>query len=263
MASRTIRFLFVAILAFQSAAGLPETVSYTIQEGDTLFSIAKKLGIPVDVICAFNGIADSGRVKAGMQIRLPRSYTVVAGDTLYGISKSFSVPLSDLLAVNKLRESSSIKAGEKLFIPVGAIAANGLDSVYSTLRASSTPVPEKANSFVLPHPGKREPFQGKIPGLVFQGSQGDAVVSASSGEVEWVAPYWGWGKVVIIQGDDGLKFIYAGNEELLVNVGDRVKAGSEIAHLGVSPQGGGARLYFSIQAKTGQSVNPDKYFSKS
>jgi len=263
MAGRTARFLFVAILTLLSAVCLGETSTYTIQEGDTLFSISRKHGIPVDVICSFNGIADPGRVKAGMQIRLPQGYTVVKGDTLYGIAKSFSVPLSDLLGLNNLNESSPIKTGERLFIPVSAIAGGGQEIVHSGSGGRSDSTSAKTGSMVLPHPGKYEPFQGKISGLVFHGNQGDTVVSVTSGEVEWVAPYWGWGKVVIIQGDDGLKFIYAGNEELLVNVGDRVKAGSEIAHLGISPQGGGARLYFSVQAKTGQALNPEKFFSKS
>ena len=53
----------------------------------------------------------------------------------------------------------------------------------------------------------------------------------------------------------------AGNEQLLVNVGDRVNPGTEIARLGVSPQGGGAKLYFSIQGANGQFVDPEKFFS--
>jgi murein DD-endopeptidase MepM/ murein hydrolase activator NlpD len=46
-----------------------------------------------------------------------------------------------------------------------------------------------------------------------------------------------------------------------VNVGDRVSPGTDIARLGVSPQGGGAKLYFSIQGSNGQFVDPEKFFS--
>ena len=79
--------------------------------------------------------------------------------------------------------------------------------------------------------------------------------------MKWVGPYWGWGKTVIIKAPDGDIILYAGNEQLLVNVGDRVTPGAEIARLGVSPQGGGAKLYFSIQGANGQFVDPEKYFS--
>ena len=48
-----------------------------------------------------------------------------------------------------------------------------------------------------------------------------------------------------------------------MNVGDRVSPGMEIARLGVSPQGGGAKLYFCIQGTKGQYIDPEKYFSRS
>jgi septal ring factor EnvC (AmiA/AmiB activator) len=112
-----------------------------------------------------------------------------------------------------------------------------------------------------PHPGRREPVKGKISGLVFFGSRGDVVHAATAGEVKWVAPYWGLGKIVLIRAVDGSIFLYAGNEEILVNVGDRVSPGTEIARLGESPQGGGAKLYFSIQDAKSQIIDPEKYFS--
>ena len=77
--------------------------------------------------------------------------------------------------------------------------------------------------------------------------------------MKWAASYRGWGKVFVIKAADGDNILYAGNEQLLVKVGDRVNAGAEIARLGVSPQGGDARLYFSIQGPRGRFVDPEKY----
>jgi septal ring factor EnvC (AmiA/AmiB activator) len=96
---------------------------------------------------------------------------------------------------------------------------------------------------------------------VFYGSPGDVVRSATSGEVKWAATYWTRGKVVIIKSNDGTLFTYGGNAELLVNVGDRVSAGMDIAKLGESPQGGGAKLYFSISDSSGRAMNPERYLS--
>ncbi len=266
-------------LVLSAAAVCADDASYTIHEGETLFAIAQKTGVPLDVLCRYNAIPDAGRVRAGTRILLPRSHEVKKGDTLYSLSRKYSVTLQDLLALNSLRNDSVIKAGEKVFIPGpnpegqavasgGSQASSGAGTGSSgagtaaagTAPASFTP---KAD-LVWPHPGKREQYWGKIPGLVFHGAVGDRVVSVGSGEVVWVAPYWGYGKVVIIENfDDGLMFTYAGNDELLVNVGDRVKPGSEIARLGQSPKDGDARLYFSICTRSGQVVNPEKYFSKS
>jgi septal ring factor EnvC (AmiA/AmiB activator) len=82
-----------------------------------------------------------------------------------------------------------------------------------------------------------------------------------AGEVKWAATYWGLGKVVVIKSADGTTFTYGGNGELLVNVGDRVGIGAEIARLGENPQGGGSRLYFSIKDASGRVVDPEKFFS--
>ena len=51
----------------------------------------------------------------------------------------------------------------------------------------------------------------------------------------------------------------AGNEELLVRVGDLVSPGMEIARLGLSPQGGAARLIVSVHGRSGEYVDPEKY----
>ena len=110
--------------------------------------------------------------------------------------------------------------------------------------------------------GRHEPDNGKIPGLVFYGAPGDLVQSATAGEVKWAATVLGTrGKVVIIKSADGTLFTYGGNAELLVNVGDRVSPGTDIAKLGESPQGGGAKLYFSISDAKWTCVDPEKFFS--
>lgn len=282
MNGRLVLSVLIMSLVLSAAAVCADDASYTIHEGETLFAIAQKTGVPLDVLCRYNGIQDAGRVRAGTRILLPRSHEVKKGDTLYSISRKYSVTLQELLALNSLREDSVIKAGEKMFIPgpnpggqavasagsqasggAGMVSSGGTPGAPSSTGAASTGPAPKAD-LVWPHPGKREQYWGKIPGLVFHGAVGDRVVSVGSGEVVWVAPYWGYGKVVIIENfDDGLMFTYAGNDELLVNVGDRVKPGSEIARLGQSPKDGDARLYFSICTRSGQVVNPEKYFSKS
>ncbi|MGA2479518.1 MAG: M23 family metallopeptidase, partial [Spirochaetia bacterium] len=146
----------------------------------------------------------------------------------------------------------------------GSAAASGTGGEQSGAQAapaSAGSAPGLRPGLAWPLPGHHEPVSGKIAGLVFFGSRGDVVRSATSGEVKWVAPYWGLGKIVLIKAQDGVILLYAGNEEILVNVGDRVSPGSQIARLGESPQGGGAKLYFSIQDAKSQTIDPEKYFS--
>ena len=55
--------------ATQNAANTPERVYYKVQNGETLASIAKKVGVSVAAICRLNGFRKDQRVKAGMIIR--------------------------------------------------------------------------------------------------------------------------------------------------------------------------------------------------
>ena len=55
--------------ATQNAANTPERVYYKVQNGETLASIAKKVGVSVDAICRLDGFRKDQRVKAGMIIR--------------------------------------------------------------------------------------------------------------------------------------------------------------------------------------------------
>jgi len=268
-AMRSLSFIFSLLMAIGLAAG--ET-SYTIREGETLFAVAKRVQVPVEVLSTYNGIDNAAKLKVGSVIRFPAAYVVKKGDTLWSISRSLGVALPKLLELNGLTDRSRIKVGAKLYVPQESKGTSPPEAVATrsvpqepTARplSGSEPAPglAVAGGVVWPHPGRHEPLRGKISGLVFFGAQGDAVHSATGGEVKWVGPYWGWGKTVIIKAPNGDIILYAGNEQLLVNVGDRVTPGTEIARLGVSPQGGGAKLYFSIQGVDGQFVDPEKFFS--
>lgn len=256
-----------------AAAMLPAADNrYTIKEGETLFSVARRAEVPVDVLSAYNGITDADKVKVGTVLHVPTTYTVRKGDTLYGIARTFAVPLARILELNKLGQNARLKIGSRLYIPQDAGKASAQPGVQAAVQSPSPPrvdpavlvstgVPNPGGVVVWPHPGRHEPDNGKIPGLVFYGAPGDVVRSATAGEVKWAATYWTRGKVVIIKSPDGTLFTYGGNAQLLVNVGDRVSAGMDIAKLGESPQGGGAKLYFSISDGTGRAVNPERFFS--
>jgi len=269
------RFVHISCLLLLTLAAsmLPAADNrYTIKEGETLFSVARRAQVPVDVLSAYNGITDASKVKVGTVLHVPTTYTVRKGDTLFGIARTFGVPLARILELNKLGQSARLKVGIRIYVPQDADKAPAQAGVQTAIQSPSSPrvdpavamnagVPNPGGVVVWPHPGRHEPDNGKIPGLVFYGTPGDVVRSATAGEVKWAATYWTRGKVVIIKSPDGTLFTYGGNAQLLVNVGDRVSAGMDIAKLGESPQGGGAKLYFSISDGTGRAVNPERFFS--
>jgi peptidoglycan/xylan/chitin deacetylase (PgdA/CDA1 family) len=52
-----------------------ETFAYTVVQGDTLFSLARRYGTTVEVLQALNGIDDPGQLRAGSVIRIPAGGT--------------------------------------------------------------------------------------------------------------------------------------------------------------------------------------------
>jgi len=106
---------------------------YVVLPGETLYSISRKLGIPVSELMALNGIdAKNPVIFAGQNLFynpghrraekqfLPDTvfYKVCKGDNLYSLAQSFSVGVDDLLRSNNMSASSTLKVGDLIRIPV-------------------------------------------------------------------------------------------------------------------------------------------------
>ena len=95
--------------------------SYTIQRGDSLFSIANKLNIPVNELAALNDLDGQSGVYIGQRIRVPvtqvkvpEQYTVQSGDSLSAIAARYNLNLTTLAQLNGLTASSNVRIGQRL-----------------------------------------------------------------------------------------------------------------------------------------------------
>lgn len=109
-------------------------------------------------------------------------------------------------------------------------------------------------SRVDPMSGKKA-FHG---GVDFAGRAGSDVVAVASGVVTWSARRHGYGHMVEIAHGNGLVTRYAHNKRNLVRVGDTVKKGQVVAHMGSSGRATGPHVHFEV-LRNGRSVNPIKY----
>lgn len=132
------------------------TVDYImciVKKGDTLWSIAQKYNLSVDLILATNNIANSELISIGQEMKIPSHknavdetnivnqavidkknnninnnvsqpenagpivYKVKTGDNLWNISRKYGVSVEVIISVNNLRDKDLLSLGQKLEIP--------------------------------------------------------------------------------------------------------------------------------------------------
>jgi murein DD-endopeptidase MepM/ murein hydrolase activator NlpD len=105
---------------------------------------------------------------------------------------------------------------------------------------------------------RSDPFTGRLAvhkGIDFAGREGSDVVAVASGVVTWAGDRYGYGNMVEVNHGNGYVTRYAHNEENLVNVGDTVKRGDVIAHMGDTGRATGPNLHFEV-LRDGRAVDP-------
>ena len=95
--------------------------SYIVQKGDTLYSISKKMNIPIETIKKINKL-DNNTLSIGQILYLNEKdnpeeeyYIVQKGDTLYSISKKFQMKIEELKELNNI-SSDTLQVGQVLII---------------------------------------------------------------------------------------------------------------------------------------------------
>jgi murein DD-endopeptidase MepM/ murein hydrolase activator NlpD len=114
--------------------------------------------------------------------------------------------------------------------------------------------------------GKRtDPFTGKLEmhkGMDFASKLGSDVNAVASGVVTWSGERYGYGNLVEINHGNGYSTRYGHNSELLVNVGDSVEKGQQIARMGSSGRSTGPHVHFEVLLHDVQ-VDPARFVKSS
>jgi len=112
-----------------------------------------------------------------------------------------------------------------------------------------------------PYGYRTDPFHGRRAwhnGVDFAGDEGGAIQAVAGGVVTWSGPRYGYGKMVELDHGNGFKSRYAHNKENLVDVGELISKGDQIAVMGSTGRSTGPHVHFELY-KNGRAVDPATY----
>ncbi|HGF0768165.1 TPA: amidase activator ActS [Kluyvera georgiana] len=221
-------------------------------------------------MCLTIGVALSGCAGNSSEGSYSGSvYTVKRGDTLSRISRMTGTSVRDLARMNGISPPYTIEVGQKLKVS-GASSSSAKKSTTSKTAkvVPSSAVPQSS----WPPVGQRcwrWPASGKVvmkystseggnKGIDIAGSRGQPVYAAGAGKVVYVGNQLrGYGNLVMIKHNEDYITAYAHNDKLLVNNGQSVKIGQQIATMG-SSDADSVRLHFQIRYRA-TAIDPLRY----
>jgi len=129
MKKQIITFTAVAALSVGLASQASANSSYTVESGDTLWSISQEQNVSVDQLKGWNGLSSdiiypsqelevAGKEKQQPQAAEKSSYIVQSGDTLFKIAQAHGISLDALMSWNGIT-GHWIYPGDKLVVKGG------------------------------------------------------------------------------------------------------------------------------------------------
>ena len=97
-----------------------KTESYTVQRGDTLYSIASQSKMAMSELAELNSISANSGLRIGQSIKIPagstvpEQYTVQSGDTLTGIASRYNLGMDYVANVNGINRNTGLRVGQRL-----------------------------------------------------------------------------------------------------------------------------------------------------
>ncbi len=245
-----------------------KVITYTVQKGDTISTIAQKFGISENTIKWENDLTgDSLSVGDTLDI-LPVTgiaYKVQSGDTVYSIAKKYATDAQKIVdfPFNDFAnpETFSLVTGQILIVPDGVKPSEQpyyKPQVYLAQGPSSTTF--SSGGFTWPVHGIVSQFASWYHmALDLAAPYGTPIVAAKSGVVHSVSTGswdYGYGNDVIIDHGDGYRSLYAHMESVNVSPGQKVVGGSTIiGWIGMTGRTTGPHVHFEIR-KNDATVNP-------
>jgi murein DD-endopeptidase MepM/ murein hydrolase activator NlpD len=201
------------------------TVHYTVEPGDTLWSVAERHGTTVDDVMALNDLDDADRLRPGQRL-------VISGRPL---------------------PRTRPAAAPRLVAPRQADPEMADDATLRTAGAFLWP----SRGVLTSRFGLRR-YRRHHDGIDIAAPHGTPIYASRDGVVEYTGWKAGFGRVVFVDHGNGLVTVYGHASKLLVRAGEKVKKGQLIANVGCTGRCTGAHLHFEVRID-GVARNPLRY----
>lgn len=266
--------------------GTEKMETYTVVEGDSLWTIARRHGMTVDDLKAANPELKSELLSIGQELKLIKAEPLLHLVTTYRVNREETIPFQ-----TKYESDNSMYRGQERLKKPGVagqksvqyriVERNGSQiskEVISekilkkpedkvVLRGTKTMVASRGDggSGQLAWPirgtiSSRFGYRGKEfhTGLDISAPKGTPIGAAEAGKVIFAGRSGGYGLMVTIDHGNGLTTRYAHCSEIKVKVGDQVSRGQVIALVGATGRATGSHIHFEVRVN-GNPKNPLNY----
>lgn len=193
-----------------------------------------------------------------------RIHVVERGETAYRIARNFGVSVDELAAANGLIDPRRIFVGQRLTIPTPLDPEALRETPAPASMLGETPereLPAETAVWIWPVDGtlgsrfgaeRRHHLHAGVDILTAAGTQ---VRAARAGRVVFSGSRGQYGRLVILDHEDGYSSYYSHNRENLVSEGDWVEQGETVAECGQSGNATAPHVHFEIH-RSGEPIDP-------
>ena len=220
---------------------LEEGKPYVVVKGDTMYSIAFRLGIDFRELAARNGIQSPYIIKVGQALRTEKQAPKpTIKKPKVAVKASSPSKKTNKSGPKQSKVTSVTKPSSKSQVPSGSVKQS---QPVSRWRWPS------AGKVVRIYSSKRH------KGIDIAGKRGDPVKAVAAGKVVYAGTgVTGYGSLLIIKHNDTYLSAYGHNEQLLVSENMNIRAGQQIATMGSSGTDT-VKLHFELRRR-GQPIDP-------